>query len=421
VPIRGAGVGSGTLNAYTVAASSATKGRSSAQLVRVPQYMTATLSSTLTCKAWDGSTGGILAMDVSARLTLNGTTSVSGRGFRGGIQQQLTGQTGVAATDYRILGPANGTTTTGTGGMKGEGIAGTPRLMPNANNGSGLDGCLNGDWYRGGPGNAGGGGNDSTPTTNNENAGGGGGGNGGAGGIGGASWQGNQLIGGYPGAIVTATGGVAVLGGGGGAGARNNVSSGGNGGGGAGGGIVLIRTLTVSGTGAITANGADAPGVTSPSMSDAAGGGGAGGTVLIYAKTGGLSGLSVTAQGGRGGDAWPAQAPGIWPGQHHGPGGGGGGGSILLSSAPGIESVNGGMNGISCTDNDAYGSFPGNLGTVSTTLAEASLPGADPGYLCATLRLISRNLSVGVNGPGQTLTYTIEVTNTTTRRGPAWR
>ena len=119
-------------------------------------------------------------------------------------------------------------------------------------------------------------------------------------------------------------------------------------------------------------------------MSDAAGGGGAGGTVLIYAKTGGLSGLSVTAQGGRGGDAWPAEAPGTWPGQHHGPGGGGGGGSILLSSAPGIASVNGGMNGISCTDIDAYGSTPGSLGTIATSLAEASLPGADPGYLCAT-------------------------------------
>ena len=380
--------------------------------------MTATLSSTLTCKAWDGSTGGILAMDVSARLTLNGTTSVSGKGFRGGIQRQLVGQTGVAATDYRILGPANATTTTGTGGMKGEGIAGTPRLMPNANNGVGLDGYLNGDWYRGGPGNAGGGGNDSTPTTNDENAGGGGGGNGGAGGIGGASWNGNALIGGYPGAIVTASGGVAVLGGGGGAGSRNNhTGADGDGGGGAGGGIVLIRTLTVSGTGAITANGADAPGVLNPSLSDAAGGGGAGGTVLIYAKTGGLSGLSVTAQGGRGGDAWPAEAPGTWPGQHHGPGGGGGGGSILLSSAPGIASVNGGMNGISCTDSDAYGSAPGNLGTIGTSLAEASLPGADPGYLCATpATYITKASSAGTGyvGPGQTITYTIEVTNTTT-------
>ncbi len=318
VPIRGAGSGSGTLNAYTVAASSATKGRSSAQLVRVPQYMTATLSDTLTCKAWDGSTGGILAMDVCARLTLNGTTSVDGKGFRGGIQQQLTGQTtpAVAATDYRILGPATGATAVGTGGMKGEGIAGTPRLMPNANNGTGLDGYFNGDWYRGGPGNAGGGGNDSTPTTNNENAGGGGGGNGGLGGDGGASWNGNQLIGGYPGGTVTATGGVAVLGGGGGAGSRNNVSIGGNGGGAAGGGIVLIRTLTVSGTGAITANGASAV----AAQQDASGGGGAGGTVIIFAKTGGLSGLSVTAQGGRGGDAWPAEAPGTWPGAHHGPG-----------------------------------------------------------------------------------------------------
>jgi uncharacterized repeat protein (TIGR01451 family) len=419
VPIRGAGAGNGTLNTYTVAASSATKGRSSAQLVRVPQYLTATLSSTLTCKAWDGSTGGILALDVSARLTLNGTTSVSGKGFRGGVQQQLDGQTtpAVAMTDYRILGPADGATTTGTGGMKGEGIAGTPRLMPNANNGAGLDGYLNGDWYRGGPGNAGGGGNDSDPATNNENAGGAGGGNGGIGGGGGASWSGNQPIGGYPGAVVTASGGVAVLGGGGGAGARNNLANGGDGGGGAGGGIVLIRTLTVSGTGAITANGADAPGVTNPSLSDAAGGGGAGGTVIIYAKTGGLSGLSVTAQGGRGGDAWPAQAPGAWPGEHHGPGGGGGGGSILLSSAPGIASVNGGMNGISCTDNDAYGSTPGSLGTISTTLAEAAPPGADPGYLCATpANYITKASSAGTGyvGPGQTITYTINVTNTTT-------
>jgi uncharacterized repeat protein (TIGR01451 family) len=415
VPIRGAGGSNGLLNAYTVAASTATRGRSTAQVVRVPQYMTATLSSTLTCKAWDGSTGGILAMDVCARLTLSGTTSVNGMGFRGGLQQQLAGQTtpAVTMTDYRILGPATSATTVGTGGMKGEGIAGTPRLMPNANNGTGLDGYPNGDWYRGGPGNAGGGGNDSTPTTNNENAGGGGGGNGGVGGTGGASWNGNQTIGGFPGGSVAASGGVAVLGGGGGAGSRNNVSIGGNGSGAAGGGIVLIRALTFSGTGAITANGADGQ----VSQQDASGGGGAGGTIIIYAKTGGLSGLSVTAQGGRGGDAWPAQAPGTWPGQHHGPGGGGGGGSILLSSAAGISSVNGGMNGVSCTDNDAYGSTPGSLGVISTTLSEAALPGADPGYLCATpSTYITKTSSAGAGGyvgPGQTITYTMNVTNTT--------
>ncbi len=74
------------------------------------------------------------------------------------------------------------------------------------------------------------------------------------------------------------------------------------------------------------------------------------------------------------------------------------------------------MNGTSCTDLDAYGSTPGSLGTVSTTLAEGSLPGADPGYLCATpSTYITKSSSAGTGyvGPGQTITYTINVTNTT--------
>ena len=62
------------------------------------------------------------------------------------------------------------------------------------------------------------------------------------------------------------------------------------------------------------------------------------------------------------------------------------------------------MNGIACTDNDAYGSLPGSLGTIGTTLAEASLPGADPGYLCATpSTYITKTSSAGTGyvGPGR--------------------
>ncbi|MGA9752001.1 MAG: hypothetical protein WBS54_09450, partial [Acidobacteriota bacterium] len=202
VPILGAGPGGGTLNGYLVGPSTATQGQETAQVIRVPQYSTATLSSTLTCLPWNGSVGGVLAMDVAGTLTLGGTVSVDGLGFRGGAQQNLNGESGITNTEYRILAPATSTTTAGTGGMKGEGIAGTPRLLPSSNFGTGLDGYPNGDFYRGAPGNAGGGGNDADPTANDQNSGGGGGANGGAGGNGGNTWKSNLAIGGLPGSVV---------------------------------------------------------------------------------------------------------------------------------------------------------------------------------------------------------------------------
>ena len=124
------------------------------------------------------------------------------------------------------------------------------------------------------------------------------------------------------------------MGGGGGAGSINNntayLSSGGTGG-----GIVIIRAGTVTGTGTINANGNAAPG---QPLNDSGGGGGAGGSVLLLAQNAALpAGLNITATGGRGGDAWPTQAPGtageLTPGStnaRHGPGAGGGGGAIFL-------------------------------------------------------------------------------------------
>ena len=71
--------GGGLVNAYHNAAVTTAHGQRKFQVVRVPQYSSATLGSALTAAAWDGSTGGILAVDVSGTLGLGGATvSVSG-------------------------------------------------------------------------------------------------------------------------------------------------------------------------------------------------------------------------------------------------------------------------------------------------------------------------------------------------------
>ena len=172
--------GDGTLlrRYFTTTTPSGTRGQRTFQVVRVPQYSSATLGAALTASAWNGAAGGILAIDVSGTLTLNGATvSVDGLGFRGGIGRARAGTAGTAATDYRTSVTAN------PNGMKGEGIAGTPDLA-----GAGADGYPNGDMARGAPATAGGGGTDGNPTANDQNTGGGGGGNWGTGGQGGHGW-----------------------------------------------------------------------------------------------------------------------------------------------------------------------------------------------------------------------------------------
>jgi uncharacterized repeat protein (TIGR01451 family) len=85
-------VSHGLLNTYTNANATGTQGQRRFQVVRVPQYTTATLGSTLTASPWNGTWGGVLAFDVPGALALGGATvSVSGLGFRGGGAQQRTG------------------------------------------------------------------------------------------------------------------------------------------------------------------------------------------------------------------------------------------------------------------------------------------------------------------------------------------
>jgi uncharacterized repeat protein (TIGR01451 family) len=361
VPIRGAG-GGGLINTYINAPYNPTQGQRTYQVIRVPQYLNATLSG-ITTPAWNGSTGGIVVFDVADNLDLgNGIVDVSGKGFRGGGGRRLTGGSG-SNTDYVTLSTNN------ANGSKGEGTAGTPRFLFNGETrtlypDSGIEGYPGGNYGRGAPGTAGGGSTDGDPTgsspltspprANDENSGGGGGGNGGNGGQGGKSWFSGLDVGGGGGASFSANTNRVVLGGGGGAGTTNEgtnqstaeisdplltgiASSGATGG-----GMVLLRTKTLSGNGTFRSNGANAFNV----GQDGAGGGGAGGSVVVSASQTSAGSLTVEANGGRGGSV--RFSNNSQPnGGAHGPGGGGGGGVVLYNGVPNITvSAQGGDAGL---------------------------------------------------------------------------
>ncbi len=140
VTIQGANAG-GLINSYSNAPFG-TQGQRTYQVIRIPQYTNATITSGLTASRWDGSTGGVVAYDVANNLSLAGATlDISGRGFRGGGGRQLEGADRNVApdlleTDFRSLSKfkTNEPVDEGTNGSKGEGIAGTPRFTFNSTN-----------------------------------------------------------------------------------------------------------------------------------------------------------------------------------------------------------------------------------------------------------------------------------------------
>jgi uncharacterized protein (TIGR02145 family) len=67
---------------------------SQSQIIRLPEFNNLTINGTLTCSAWDGSTGGVVAFSVSNELILNGTIDASGKGFRGGSENISGGYPG---------------------------------------------------------------------------------------------------------------------------------------------------------------------------------------------------------------------------------------------------------------------------------------------------------------------------------------
>lgn len=363
VAIKGTNA-NGLINAYT------TGGNAHFQVIRVPQYVSPTLGAALTALAWNGTAGGILAIDVQNILTGGGATiSADTKGFRGGQGRGLTGDASGVNGEWVNVSTKN------IHGAKGEGTAGTPGYVYAGGVGVTTTSTYpGGDTARGSAGNGGGGGADSDVTLNQENSGGGGGGNGGPGGVGGKTWQGNKPYGGNGGTFTPSATQI-VLGGGGGAGTRNN-GSGLDSSGGVGGGMVMVRVAGVTGGVTITANG----GMGVDPQNDGGGGGGAGGTVMITALAT-LTGVTVTANGANGTDADILNAGNA----AHGPGGGGGGG-VLVSSGGIAPTLNAGVAGVtdgSPTPDAHYGAAAGTAGQ-TFTLAYGSVPGASSGAECGS-------------------------------------
>lgn len=271
------------------------------QLITVPEYEDAVVTAELTGEAWDGTTGGVVALSVTNDLTLDAPINMDGKGFRGGAFENNASNCSfiIPVFSYFYATPTDG------GGRKGESVA--PFI--NAK-----------EYGRGAQAGGGGGGND-------HNSGGGGGANAGAGGVGGESISPSLFAcsGRFPGEggkVPTLTADRFFLGSGGGAGDGNNFvgTSGGNGG-----GIVLIfaGSLTVGASASISANGIAAANTTG---GDGGGGGGAGGS--IYLEAGSVSGTPVlSASGGKGADVDNSGTDRCF-----GPGGGGGGGLIRTNT-----------------------------------------------------------------------------------------
>ena len=299
------------------------------QIVDVPDLGNGSIGP-LTCRPWDGQTGGILAFS-GGDLVMNGNLDVSGMGFRGGKYIDSLGIGCAALTNYFFEKGQ-----LGTAGEKGEGAIIT------------RDKFFLG---RGAIVNGGGGGNE-------HNSGGGGGGNAGGGGRG-AIFNCTEIVetyglGGYS-LIEGIQQNRVFLGGGGGGGHANDGrgSDGGNGG-----GIIFILAKTFSSNGfEIKSDGISANRIGPKNcLNDGGGGGGAGGTILINLKEPSETPLSVSVSGGNGASVH----------MDHGHGGGGGGGVFLVNDYS-LTMVNltffGGSSGIG-VDWNARGATGGGVGKI---------------------------------------------------------
>ncbi|MGE0497779.1 MAG: hypothetical protein AB7I35_18680 [Ramlibacter sp.] len=426
---------------YVQANPTSTTPRRSFQVIRVPQYGNLTLGGTLTGLAWNGTNGGVLALDVAKTMDFGGQTiDMSARGFRGGggRPSNTDGNNPFRARDPNAASQSHAS--------KGEGIAGTPRwtftdgspfdridttgtVVDNTGTAyigyPGTGTTADFDYARGAPGNAGGGGQ----YYNNvyHNGGGGGGANGGAGGRGGFGWRSAGWAGvasdysnieAVTGQHLAAFGGGSfggagisrvVMGGGGGAGDQNgNSNNTREMSGSTGGGIVLIRAGALTGGGTIDVRGGSAN--TNP-LNDAAGAGAAGGSVIVVSPNWTSGALTVSAYGGQGGDAWLTGTGGA-----HSGGGGGGGGVVVRTGAASVD-INGGANGVTNTSDSPpggadHGALPGNAG-VNVLISEAADPVSNSGYKCLPLTdlSISKAASTTTLSIGQTTNFTLTIGN----------
>jgi hypothetical protein len=350
-------------NTYTVSGK--------VQLVKVPEYSSATVTTPLIPAPWNNTagTGGVLAIIVDNTLTLNENIAADTMGFKGGASKVLNGTCGslVQFTNYSY-NTAGGST---GGGYKGEGIV---DLAANMNGG------------RGPAANGGGGGND-------HNNGAGGGGNlvvGGNGGQNNSTTGCNNKYPGLAGRALNSNGGNKIyLGGGGGNGHGNNTLT--MYGGGAGGGIVFIKADAIVGNNyTVSAKGQTG----AATIGDGSSGGGAGGTIIMDV-TNYIGTTNVFADGGSGGNIDNLGTGS--PNRSMGPGGGGSGGVLYFTgTAPGgINFVNGGIPGYS--DNTSpvglagfNGAGYGSVGSIveNYTVSRSVIPAAYCSNLLLPLSLL---------------------------------
>ena len=244
-----------------------------AQAVKFEKYALLTLQrgAVLTSKAWDGNVGGILAVRVLGRLSLNngGAFNMSGKGYRGGdgvctlgsnVGKQGESPLGLGIQSYRP---------NGGGGGGGDGVTNVgSKLQPPTGYDSSAAGGGGGAYFDNGfPGTKGIGHSC-----------------GGCGGYGGVSYE-------------TDLAEKLFFGSGGGAGGGNQGwKSRCGGGGGSGGGIIVVDASEVVGVGVVSSEG-----ISGTTSKGGGGGAGAGGSILFISEE--ANGFSVEGGTGGGGDS----------------------------------------------------------------------------------------------------------------------
>lgn len=383
------------------------------QIIRVPRLNNLSLpaNTSISCPNWNGTTGGIVCLEVDGQLDINSNAKISSseKGFRGGISDNigLPGSLNICTT-----GAGNGCTALGSnsnpeGGRKGEGIAGYTNEYSSIysiyGTGAPANGGGGGGWH-----NAGGGGGSNVgngtyngrgvPNTaynaawnqeypgfaNSTSAGGGRGGysfsesnqNANVTGPNNVAWSGdarkpNGGLGGHP---LTYDSTRVFIGGGGGAGDQDSDQGGS---GGKGGGIVMITSYgNIIGAGKIESNGQEGEN-SNPNNeqvffgkkgNDGAGGGGAGGTIYIKNTQAIPNTITLEAKGGKGGNHNLTYLFGQTP-EGSGPGGGGGGGAISYSNGIPVSNITGGSSGVTnsldLTEFPPNGSTAGDVGNIN--------------------------------------------------------
>jgi len=391
------------------------------QVVRVPRYANLTINanSSIVCPNWNGSSGGVLAIEVDGNLILNAAAGINAnaRGFRPGLA--LNSSATGSATQHGD-GQGNGSTALGTnnpfwGALKGESIVGDTIKYRSIYSQFGRGAIANGGGGGGMQNSGGGGGSNIGDTVGHTGKGipqrngpngatqydvawnlekpamattlSGGGGRGGYSystssqnpltiGPNRSNWSGDarKENGGYGGHPLVYNFRKMFMGGGGGAGGQD---SGQAGNGGFGGGIIHLTVYgTISGNGSIEANGGAGgnsnPNNQSTSFSnprrgnDGAGGGGGGGFITIKNSNPIPATMSINAIGGKGGDVNLSTSIYSNTMELCGPGGGGAGGGVSIAAGTASINVSGGLSGGTFANggqNTQSASFPMNGAT----------------------------------------------------------